>query len=294
MEKESQQRQVDDQRVTGSDVLTGEDQQKQEQSSIEEKNGTPGVSSSARITANRRNSLKSTGPRNTSSTRFNAMKHGLTAKKMVVTPYESEKDYEVIVEGLRQDLHPKTNIEEILIQQVASTLWRRQRLVRIEKTSIESRLVKAPIDFDRGEDFERNTLHERIREAESKQIAIRLTTGDLDAKWREEVDPEMLARWKAAANNPLAMDRDQLESARKKYRALGRTGKRRRHLHLESQIHPNLDPLRIRYDSTLEHQFNSALKMLLEIQQKREKRILTEDKRPKRKSAKHLPRGRTA
>jgi hypothetical protein len=294
LEKESQPRRVDDQRVMGSDVLTGETQQKQGQPSIEEKMGTPGLSSSARIAANHRNSLKSTGPHNTSSTRFNAMKHGLTAKKMVVTPYESEKDYEVIVEGLRQDFHPKTNVEEILIQQVANTLWRRQRLVRMEKTSIESRLVKAPIDFDSKEDFGRNRLRDRIHSATFKQAAIGLTTKDRYAKLREEAGPEMLARLKAAASNPLIMDRDWLESARKEYRALGRTGMRRRQLHLESQIHPDLDHLWIRYDSTLEHQFSGALKMLLEIQQKRDARTLTEAKHPKCKSAKHLPRRRTA
>lgn len=276
----------------GSDVLTGEAQQEQGQSSIEEKKEAAEVSCSARVEANRRNSLKSTGPRNTSSTRFNAMKHGLTAKKMVVTPYESEKDYEVIVEGLRQDFHPKTNVEEILIQQVASTLWRRQRLVRMEKTSIEYRLVEDPIDFDSREDL-KNLLDGPIHSPAVKQAVISLTTEDQYAKWREDVGPETVARLKAAAGNPLGTDRDQLEGAHE-YSALERTRMRRRQLHLESQIHPDLDPLRIRYDSTLEHQFNSALKMLLEIQQKRDAHILTEADHPKRKSAKHLPRRRTA
>jgi len=88
--------------------------------------------SETRVEANRRNALSSTGPKDMSVTRFNALKHGLTAEKMVVTPFEDPTEYKVLVEALRADFQPQTAIEELLIQQMASSLWRRRRIIRGE------------------------------------------------------------------------------------------------------------------------------------------------------------------
>lgn len=111
------------------------------------------MTSEARIEANRRNALGSTGPRDTSLTRFNALKHGLTTKKLVVTSFEKRKEYESLLESLRQDFQPQTATEEILLEQMAASLWRRQRILRVEKAEIEEKLAYALYGFDEAEKY---------------------------------------------------------------------------------------------------------------------------------------------
>ena len=95
------------------------------------------MTSEIQVEANRRNALKSTGPRDTSLTRFNALKNGLTAEKLVVTRYENREDYESLLEALLRDFQPQTAVEHILIEQMATSLWRRYRIVRAEKVDDE-------------------------------------------------------------------------------------------------------------------------------------------------------------
>jgi len=85
-------------------------------------------------------------------TRFNALKHGLTGRKLVIASFESRKDYKALVESLRRDFQPQTAIEEILVEQMAAALWRRQRIVRAEKAEIEEKLAYAPYKFDEDEE----------------------------------------------------------------------------------------------------------------------------------------------
>ena len=47
----------------------------------------------ARLIANRANAKHSTGPNNTTNTRFNGVHHGLTSKQTVI-PGESQEEYD--------------------------------------------------------------------------------------------------------------------------------------------------------------------------------------------------------
>lgn len=188
--------------------------------------------SKVRILANRKNALKSTGPKDTSLTRFNALKHGLTANKIVVTPMEDPAEYEALVEALLQDFHPQTATEGLLVQQVATCQWRRQRIIKAEGARIESKVFDAPLKFNRYENSEKDRLQSELtgicfNPNRPKEIA-------------EEVE------------------------------YLKDTYERRRELHISKQLAPDLDALMIRYDSTLERQFYRALVMLLKIQSARQ------------------------
>ena len=193
--------------------------------------------SKLRILANRKNALKSTGPKDTSLTRFNALKHGLTANKIVVTPMEDPAEYDALVEALVQDFQPQTTTEALLIQQVASCHWRRQRFIKAEKVRVESKVFDALFKFNRKENAEKDRLQSELTETcfnpnRPKEIA-------------EEV----------------------------KY--LKDTYQRRGELHISKQVAPDLDALMIRYDSTLERQFYRALVVLLKIQSARQGRAET-------------------
>jgi hypothetical protein len=76
----------------------------------------------------------STGPRSDegrAKTRFNAVRHGLTAETAIL-PHESRTDYEALLEGLRAELTPVGVLEELLVVRIASRILRLARIVRIE------------------------------------------------------------------------------------------------------------------------------------------------------------------
>jgi hypothetical protein len=227
------------------------------------------LASEAKIMANRQNALNSTGPKDTSLTRFNALKHGLTAGKIVVTPFEDPAEYEILVEALRKDFQPQTAIEELLIQQMASSLWRRQRIIRGERVDIESGLTSASMKFDTLERKKTDYLLLIMHQEVSKQDLRQRASAKRWRRWREKQPPEEQARLAAIAENPPSVDILRLEDARKEARDLEETAEKRKQLHLESQLSINPDALKIRYDSSLERQFYRALIMLLKIKEAR-------------------------
>ena len=88
--------------------------------------------SEAQHLANKQNSLKSTGPADTSRTRGNSLKHGLTAMDILIKG-ESREAYEELLEGLRDELKPEGVMERELFQQIIYCLWRLRRVLVAEK-----------------------------------------------------------------------------------------------------------------------------------------------------------------
>jgi hypothetical protein len=80
--------------------------------------------SSKKAEANRRNAQKSTGPKDTSKTRFNAIKHGLLSESVNV--YDAEI-LQPILERLRVELQPKTAVEDMYVDRIALYMTRLQR-----------------------------------------------------------------------------------------------------------------------------------------------------------------------
>ena len=105
------------------------------------------MTSQAQIDANRRNSKKSTGPKDTSLTSSNALKHGLTANRFVVLPGENLSEYEALVDRMYEDYKPQTVFEEVLIDRMANAVWRQWRLTKSENVKIEERLAYASLDY---------------------------------------------------------------------------------------------------------------------------------------------------
>jgi len=84
--------------------------------------------------ANRRNSLRSTGPRTEQGkqrSRQNATKHGLTAHT-VVDVLEDPAAYRIFETQVLADYLPASTIERELVTRLASLLWRLRRATAIE------------------------------------------------------------------------------------------------------------------------------------------------------------------
>lgn len=92
------------------------------------------------IVANRRNAKRSSGPITSAGrgqSRLNALKHGLNAKLIVIVG-EDPAEFDSLRAELGNDLAPVGVIEEQLVDQLCSVLWRLRRIVRFEAVAVNS------------------------------------------------------------------------------------------------------------------------------------------------------------
>jgi hypothetical protein len=92
------------------------------------------MSSYRQIEANRRNALKSTGPKTEAgkeASRRNAVRHGLTAET-VIGALEDAKDYMAFAAAVTADYDAQSAVERELVLRLASILWRLRRANTME------------------------------------------------------------------------------------------------------------------------------------------------------------------
>jgi hypothetical protein len=92
------------------------------------------MTSYRQIEANRRNALKSTGPRTDAGkqvTRCNAVRHGLTAET-VIGALEDAEDYQAFEAAIIADYDAQSAVERELVLRLASVLWRLRRATTME------------------------------------------------------------------------------------------------------------------------------------------------------------------
>jgi hypothetical protein len=101
------------------------------------------MSTPAQAAANLANAQQSTGPTTDAgkaASSQNALKHGLTAKT-VLLPGEDEAAYLKMCEGMLATFGPATTPEKELIQLLSDTQWRLQRCGRIEVVILSADIV---------------------------------------------------------------------------------------------------------------------------------------------------------
>jgi hypothetical protein len=104
------------------------------------------MTSFPQIEANRRNALRSTGPKTEDGkrqSRRNALRHGLTAET-VIDGLEDSEDYRAFEAAVIADYDAQTAVERELVLRLASLLWRLGRII-----SIETNLLKIQADIVR-------------------------------------------------------------------------------------------------------------------------------------------------
>jgi len=92
------------------------------------------MSSYRQVEANRRNALKSTGPKTEAGkqvSRRNAVRHGLTAE-IVLSALEDAEDYKAFEAAITADYDAQSAVERELVLRLASILWRLRRATTIE------------------------------------------------------------------------------------------------------------------------------------------------------------------
>jgi hypothetical protein len=86
------------------------------------------------IEANRRNALKSTGPKTPEgkdAVRLNALKHGLLSQESIL-PDEDEEALRELDEQMRNELQPVGVLENLQVERIVFCYWRLRRVGRVE------------------------------------------------------------------------------------------------------------------------------------------------------------------
>src|SRR5262249_45466960 len=75
--------------------------------------------------------------------KWNALKHGILSRSVVVRngdPEETQKAFDFLHSSLRDDRKPEGALEEILVEKIAVSYWRLRRVLRSETGEIEESL----------------------------------------------------------------------------------------------------------------------------------------------------------
>jgi hypothetical protein len=113
------------------------------------------ASSQARIAANRRNSLRSTGPRTEAgknASRLNGLTHGLTASTLIL-PSEKAADFERRMDEVCKVLLPRNEVERMLVFSTVRASWLLGRADRVQTARIAAIIESAP-DREQEETYE--------------------------------------------------------------------------------------------------------------------------------------------
>jgi hypothetical protein len=74
--------------------------------------------------------------------RFNALKHGILSRYTVLS-HENHTDYESLVDSLRAEHLPAGATEQHLIEELASVIWRKRRVLQAEGATINKGLKES-------------------------------------------------------------------------------------------------------------------------------------------------------
>jgi hypothetical protein len=94
------------------------------------------------LEANRQNAQRSTGPRTPAGkarVKFNALKHGLLAKSVVLpirSRSEKRSHFDALLAQLIDQLKPVGILEDMLVEKIAVSYWRLRRALRAEAGEI--------------------------------------------------------------------------------------------------------------------------------------------------------------
>lgn len=98
----------------------------------------------------RTNGAKSHGPvtpEGRAKSSANSVRHGLTAKS-VVLPHESSEDFQLLLDGYVAQFHPQTEVEMELVETMAIARWRLRRIVTIEANLLANEMVSHAEEID--------------------------------------------------------------------------------------------------------------------------------------------------
>jgi hypothetical protein len=114
------------------------------------------ITSSKKVEANRRNALKSTGPRTPIGKKTvarNALKDGFYAKWLIIEHPDGKEDpaeYRDLYAALREHYEPVGLLEALWVEKIEVWSWRLRRLIRCESGQIARALAEHSYDLQQS------------------------------------------------------------------------------------------------------------------------------------------------
>ena len=114
------------------------------------------TTSAKQIAANRRNAMKSTGPRTArgrEASRMNAFKHGILSRQVLVQGrvlQEDEAELEALHRRFWEQFQPEGPLEEMLLDQIVTAHWRLRRALTAESGEIALSVDRRQRGHSRG------------------------------------------------------------------------------------------------------------------------------------------------
>lgn len=155
------------------------------------------MASEKQLTANRANARRSTGPKTATGkarARSNAVKHGLTAQRLVIAG-EDPTHCELFCAEIESEWAPETEMERRLAVQLAGNLWRLRRVSSFEAGIFIARAGQVTP--------EQTFTLEEFRRAQMKEIAARFVPPEHRGTSESEIE-------KVSVDTPEATDPNQL------------------------------------------------------------------------------------
>jgi cysteinyl-tRNA synthetase len=140
---------------------------------------------------NRANSQNSTGPSTEAGKQrssLNALRHGLTSR-IAVMPSEDLEAYQAHLKTFTDDYQPQGATETHLVQVLADTSWRQNRIVAIESNVLRFATMTLMADND-SKVLANLSLHSHrlARQFERTVELLRVLQGTRQAKERQDLD----------------------------------------------------------------------------------------------------------
>ena len=141
--------------------------------------------------ANRKNAQNSTGPKTEEGkeiAKLNAVKHGFLSEAVIITKGEGQERKEAYLrlrDGLLDYFKPDGTMEEILVEQITVTLWRKRRVLLYELGCLRKQLDRYAEDYGERKTSTYNLsaqqeLSNAKREAEFAQECITALQSGVD------------------------------------------------------------------------------------------------------------------
>ncbi len=166
-----------------------------------------------RAEINRRNAQKSTGPRTPEGknrSRFNAVKHGMTARTLVL-PGEDPDALQERLDSWIGNLQPQNDVEQFLVEQAVQSSWKLDRADRAEVARLSHIIETLPV-------LEANRQQEEAAALGRRLFSDRNVSGEI--KLQSQILEALLPGRKSQTSRPL----DVLDHAGAIFRRLESTG----------------------------------------------------------------------
>lgn len=153
------------------------------------------MTSPKKAEANRRNALKSTGPKTPEGkarASKNNLRHGVLVAGPVIREMERTEEWDAHVSGVRSSLEPVGYLEEVLVDRAALLLWRMGRVARFERDSITAGVARVERDVEEDTKFSTKRVDPYVLKLQTERAsrAVRIFSRLEEAQADEPVDPE--------------------------------------------------------------------------------------------------------